>query len=34
MDGNFEPVTTEEIWVVKILIATLVVLMWWALMED
>jgi len=34
MDGNFEPTTSEEIWVVKILIATLVVLMWWALMED
>ena len=34
MDGNFEPVTTEEIWIVKILIATLVLLMWWAILED
>ena len=34
MDGNFEPTTTEEIWVVKILLATLVLLMWWAILED
>ena len=29
-----EPPSTAEIWAVKILIATLVVLMWWAVMED
>ena len=34
MDGNFEPTTTEEIWVVKILLAALVLLMWWAILED
>ena len=34
MDGNFEPTTSEEIWTVKILIATLVLLMWWAILED
>ena len=34
MDGNFEPTTSEEIWAVKILIATLVLLMWWAILED
>ena len=34
MDGNFEPTTSEEIWTVKILIAALVLLMWWAVLED
>ena len=34
MDGNFEPTTSEEVWGVGILIATLIVLMWWAVMED
>jgi len=34
MDGNFEPTTSEEIWVVKSLIAALVLLMWWAILED
>ena len=33
-DITAQPASTEEIWVIKILIATLVVLMWWAILED
>ena len=33
-DITAQPPSTEEIWAVKILIATLAVLMWWAMMED
>ena len=33
-DITAQPPSTEEVWALKILIATLVVLMWWALMED
>ena len=33
-DITAQPPSTEEIWVIKILIATLAVLMWWAMMED
>ena len=33
-DITAQPPSTEEIWVIKILIATLVVLMWWAILED
>jgi hypothetical protein len=33
-DITAQPPSTEEIWVIKILIATLAVLMWWAILED
>jgi hypothetical protein len=29
-----EPPSTAEIWALKILIATLVLLLWWSVMED
>ena len=32
--GNVEPVSDTEIWTVRILLGTLVVLMYWSMMED
>ena len=29
-----QPPSTEEVWALRILIATLVVLTWWSIMED
>ena len=33
-DITAQPPSSGEIWVVRILIATLVVLTWWSIMED
>ena len=32
--GNLEPVSDTEIWTVRILLGTLVVLVYWSMMED
>ena len=32
--GNVEPVSDTEIWTVRILLGTLVVLVYWSMMED
>ena len=29
-----QPPSTEEVWALRILIATLVILTWWSIMED
>ena len=33
-DITAQPPSTEEVWALKILIATLVVLVWWSITED
>ncbi len=33
-DITAQPPSTEEVWALRILIATLVVLVWWSIMED
>ena len=33
-DVTAQPPSTEEVWALKILIATLVVLVWWSITED
>ena len=33
-DVVVEPPSTEEVWALRILIATLVVLVWWSITED
>ena len=33
-DGNFEPPSEYETWTLRILLATLTLLVWWALLED
>ena len=33
-DGNFEPPSEYETWTLRILLATLTILVWWALLED
>jgi len=32
--GNIEPPTTSEVWGLRILLSTLVVLVYWSLLED
>ena len=32
--GNIEPPTTTEVWALRILLSTLVVLVYWSLLED
>ena len=32
--GNIEPTSDVEVWTVRILLGTLVVLMYWSMMED
>ena len=33
-DITAQPPSTQEVWALRILIATLVVLVWWSIMED
>ena len=33
-DVVVEPPSTEEVWALRILIATLVILVWWSIVED
>ena len=33
-DITAQPPSTEEVWALRFLIATLVVLTWWSIMED
>ena len=33
-DITAQPPSTEEVWALRILIATLVVLVWWSITED
>ena len=33
-EGNYAPPTSEEVWGLRILLATLVILTWWSLLED
>ena len=32
--GNIEPPTTSEVWALRILLGTLVVLVYWSMMEE
>ena len=34
MEGNYDPPTTEEVWGLRLLLAILVLLTWWSLLED
>ena len=34
MEGNYEPPSEYETWTLRILLATLTLLTWWALLED
>ena len=33
-EGNYDPPTTEEVWGLRLLLAILVLLTWWSLLED
>jgi hypothetical protein len=33
-EGNYAPPTSEEVWGLRILLAILVLLTWWSLLED
>ena len=33
-DVTTPPPTTEEVWVLRFLLATLTILVWWSLLED
>ncbi len=34
MEGNYEPPSEYETWTLRILLATLTLLVWWSLLED
>ena len=33
-DGNYDPPSEYETWTLRLLLATLTLLVWWALLED